>query len=102
MRTLIAFLGSLLVFFGVACLVAEGLHVVVGDASGWLSLGRVWDGVHGASLESLRAGIEGTLGPAAWTPLSWLLTLPSWLVLLALGLPLAMLGRGGRERSGFG
>ena len=102
MRTLLGLIGNLLLFLAAACVVAELLHLVIGDGQGWLSLARVWAGVHGGSLEGFQGGASGTIGGLASRPLGWLLALPSWLVLLALGAPLAMLGRRGRERSGFG
>ncbi len=102
MRTVFAFLGGVLVFFGAACVVAEALHVVVGDMAGWLSLGRVWAGVHGGSLDALEETVRSAVGGGFWTSVAWVLALPSWLVLLVLGLPLLLMGGRGRERSGFG
>ncbi|TVQ33000.1 MAG: hypothetical protein EA356_12640 [Geminicoccaceae bacterium] len=102
MRILFSFLGGVLVFLGVACLVAEGLHWVIGDARGLLSLERVWNGVHAGSRDALEAALRSTLGATLWTPVGWVLALPSWLVLLVLGLPLWMLGGRTRERGGFG
>ena len=95
---MLSFLGGVLVFLGVACLVAEALHLVVGDAGGWLTLERVWAGVHVGSLDALHDALPNVLAGAA----GWLLTLPSWLVLLVPGLPLLLLGGRGRERGGFG
>ncbi|MEO1092217.1 MAG: hypothetical protein AAFX81_16440 [Pseudomonadota bacterium] len=47
-----------------------------------------------------RAG-SATIGTLGSTPLGWLLALPSWLVLLVVGLPLFFAGNSGRDR-GFG
>jgi hypothetical protein len=102
MRTLLGWLGSFLLFFGAACVVAEAFHLVIGDGGGWLSLARVWHGVHGPSLDGLRAAATAALGNAGRLPVDWVLALPSWLVLIGAGLPLAMLGGRGRERGGFG
>ena len=99
MRALFGFLARVFLFLGAACVVAEVLLLTVGDADTLYSLEDLWTSLHGASLAGLQETVSGPLGGALWTPLNWLLALPSWLVFLALGGLFLLGGSGGRERT---
>jgi hypothetical protein len=99
MRALSGFLARVFLFLGAACVVAEVLLLSVGDAATLYSLEDLWTSLHGPSLSGLRQDVSGPLGGALWTPVDWLLALPSWLVFLALGGLFLLGGSGGRERT---
>jgi hypothetical protein len=99
MRALSGFLARVFLFLGAACVVAEVLLLSVGDAATLYSLEDLWTSLHGPSLTGLRQDLSGPLGGALWTPVDWLLALPSWLVFLALGGLFLLAGSGGRERT---
>jgi hypothetical protein len=99
MRALSGFLARVFLFLGAACVVAEVLLLSVGDAATLYSLEDLWTSLHGPSLTGLRQDLSGPLGGALWTPVDWLLALPSWLVFLALGGLFLLGGSGGRERT---
>jgi hypothetical protein len=99
MRALSGFLARVFLFLGAACVVAEVLLLTVGGADTLYSLGDLWTSLHGPSLAGLQADADGSFGRVLWTPVSWLLALPSWLVFLALGGLFLLGGSGGRERT---
>jgi hypothetical protein len=99
MRALSGFLARVFLFLGAACVVAEVLLLTVGDADTLFSLEDLWTSLHASSLAGLRAQVSAPLGGALWTPVDWLLALPSWLVFLALGGLFLLGGGGGRERT---
>lgn len=89
-----AFVGSLLVFFGAACIVADVLRFAVAGSDQLLSVTSMLKALFGIDVVAMA-----TASPAwaawIWTPMIWILGLPTWLVCLLIGVPLAM---GGRER----
>jgi hypothetical protein len=81
-----------LLIAGAAAAVAELLTIVQGAPS-TLSLGAIWFRIHANSLVGFQAAIEKQLTPLIWPPIQWLLTLPTWLVLVPPGLLLVFLCR---------
>ena len=83
---------------GVVLLLLAAASALVGivmaqAAPGPISLGWLWFQIHGNSLVGFQALIENGLSPALWPPLQFLLTIPSWLLLVPLGLLLLVLCR---------
>jgi hypothetical protein len=81
-----------LLIAGAAAAVAELLTIVQGAPS-TLSIGAIWFRIHANSLVGFQALIEKQLTPLIWPPIQWLLTLPTWLMLVPPGLPLVLLCR---------
>jgi hypothetical protein len=92
MRRLGYWLGVGLLVAGAAVAVAELLTMLQGAGS-TLSLGAIWFRIHGNSLVGFQALIENRLTPLVWPPIQWLLTLPTWLVLMPPGLLLVFFCR---------
>jgi hypothetical protein len=92
MRTFGYWLGVGLLIAGAAAAVAELLTILQG-APAMLSLGAIWYRIHANSLVGFQGLIERGLSPVIWPPIQWLLTLPTWLVLVPPGLLLVFLGR---------
>jgi hypothetical protein len=97
MRTCGYWLGAGLLVAGAAAAVAELLAMLQG-APATLSIGAIWFRIHANSLVGFQALIEQGVTPLIWPPIQWLLTLPTWLVLVPPGLLLVLLCRdkGGR------
>ena len=77
---------------GAAATVAELLTILQG-APATLSIGAIWYRIHANSLVGFQALIENGISPLLWPPIQWLLTLPTWLVLVPPGLLLVLLCR---------
>jgi hypothetical protein len=92
MRKFGYWLGVVLLVAGAAAAVAELLTIVQGAPS-TLSIGAIWFRIHGNSLVGFQALIEKGVSPLIWPPIQWLLTLPTWLVLVPPGLLLVFLCR---------
>jgi hypothetical protein len=92
MRKFGYWLGVVLLVAGAAAAVAELLTIVQGAPS-TLSIGAIWFRIHGNSLVGFQALIEKGVSPLIWPPIQWLLTLPTWLVLVPPGLLLVLLCR---------
>jgi hypothetical protein len=92
MRKFGCWFGIGLLLVGAAVAVAELLARYQG-APTTLSLGAIWFRIHANSLVGFQALIEKGLSPAIWPPIQWLLTLPTWLVLVPPGLVLIVLCR---------
>jgi hypothetical protein len=92
MRQFGYWLGVGLLIAGAAAAVAELLTIVQGAPS-TLSLGAIWFRIHANSLVGFQGLIEKQLSPLIWPPIQWLLTLPTWLVLVPPGLLLVLLCR---------
>ena len=92
MRRFGYWLGVALLVAGAAVALAELLTVLQGAPS-TLSIGAIWFRIHANSLVGFQALIEKGLSPLMWPPLQWLLTLPTWLVLVPPGLLLVLLCR---------
>lgn len=75
---------------GAAIAMAELLSIVQGARS-VLSLGVIWYQIHPNSLVGFQAAIENRLSPALWPPFQFLLTVPSWALLVPLGVLLVIL-----------
>jgi hypothetical protein len=92
MRKFGFWLGVGLLVAGAAAAVAELLTMLQG-APGTLSIGAIWYRIHANSLVGFQALIEKGMTPLIWPPIQWLLTLPTWLVLVPPGLLLVLLCR---------
>jgi hypothetical protein len=92
MREFGYWLGVGLLVAGGAAAVAELLTVLQGAPS-TLSIGAIWFRIHANSLVGFQASIEKQLTPLFWPPIQWLLTLPTWLVLVPPGMLLVVLCR---------
>jgi hypothetical protein len=92
MRTFGYGLGIALLLAGAAVGVAE-LFTILQGAPSTLSLGAIWYRIHANSLVGFQALVENGLSPALWPPIQFLLTIPSWLLLVPLGLLLLVLCR---------
>jgi hypothetical protein len=97
MRRFGYWLGAGLLVAGAAAALAELLAMLQG-APATLSIGAIWFRIHANSLVGFQALIEQGVTPLIWPPIQWLLTLPTWLVLVPPGLLLVLLCRdkGGR------
>jgi hypothetical protein len=73
-------LGVLFIIFAGACIVAEILHLVVGDGYSPVAIGEIWYAIDGNSLVGFQALIEKSISPYLWTPIQSLLSWPGWLV----------------------
>ena len=92
MRRFGYWLGVGLLVAGAAATVAELLTILQG-APATLSIGAIWFRIHANSLVGFQALIENGITPLLWPPIQWLLTLPTWLVLVPPGLLLVLLCR---------
>jgi hypothetical protein len=89
MRAVCTWFAVGLLVAGAAVAVAELLTVVQG-APATLSPGALWFRVHANSLVGFQALIEKGPLPALWPPVQYLLTLPTWLILVPPGLVLVL------------
>ena len=96
MRRFGHWLGVGLLVAGAAATVAELLTILQG-APATLSIGAIWYRIHANSLVGFQALIENGISPSLWPPIQWLLTLPTWLVLVPPGLLLVLLCRHNRR-----
>jgi hypothetical protein len=87
MRTFCYWFGVALLIAGAAVALADLLTVVQG-APVTLSPGAIWFRIHANSLVGFQALIEKGPLPWLWPPVQYLLTLPSWLILVPPGLVL--------------
>jgi hypothetical protein len=87
MRTFCAWFGVGLLILGGAAALAELLSMVQG-APATLSLGAIWFKIHANSLVGFQALIEKGPLPWLWPPIQYLLTVPTWLLLVPPGLVL--------------
>jgi hypothetical protein len=87
MRTFCYWFGVGLLIAGAAVALAELLTLVQG-APMTLSPGAIWFRIHANSLVGFQALIEKGPLPWLWPPVQYLLTLPSWLILVPPGLVL--------------
>jgi hypothetical protein len=92
MRQFGCWFGFGLLIAGAAAAVAEMLTALQG-APTTLSIGAIWFRIHANSLVGFQGVIEKGLSPLIWPPIQWLLTLPTWLVLVPPGLLLIFLCR---------
>ena len=92
MRRFGYWLGVGLLVAGAAVAVAELLTMLQGARS-TLSIGAIWFRIHANSLVGFQALIENRLTPLVWPPIQWLLTVPTWLVLMPPGLLLVFFCR---------
>jgi hypothetical protein len=92
MRRFGYWLGVGLLVAGAAVAVAELLTMLQGARS-TLSIGAIWFRIHANSLVGFQALIENRLAPLVWPPIQWLLTVPTWLVLMPPGLLLVFFCR---------
>jgi hypothetical protein len=92
MRRFGYWLGVALLVAGAATAVAELLTMLQG-ARDTLSIGAIWYRIHANSLVGFQGLIERGVSPLLWPPIQWLLTMPTWLVLVPPGLLLVLLCR---------
>ena len=92
MRSFGYWLGVALLIAGAAAGLAE-LFAVFQGAPARLSPGAIWFSVHANSLVGFQALIEKGPLPVLWPPLQYVLTLPTWLLLVPPGLVLVALCR---------
>jgi hypothetical protein len=92
MRTFGYWLGVGLLIAGAAAGLAELLAVLQG-APARLSLGAIWFRINANSLVGFQALIEKGPLPWLWPPIQYLLTLPTWSLLVPPGLLLVVLCR---------
>ena len=89
MRRFCYWVGVGLLIAGAVVAVAELLTVVQG-APATLSPGAIWFKIHGNSLVGFQALVEKGPLPWLWPTIQYLLTLPSWLILVPPGLVLVL------------
>ena len=87
--------GVVLLIAGAAAALAELLTVVQGAPSS-LDPGTIWSRIHLTSLVGFQALIEKSAVAFLWTPIQFVLGLPTWLLTVPPGLALVLLCR---ERS---
>jgi hypothetical protein len=92
MRRFCYWVGVGLLIAGAAVAVAELLTVVQG-APATLSPGAIWFRIHGNSLVGFQALVEKGPLPWLWPPIQYVLTLPTWSLLVPPGMLLAVLCR---------
>jgi len=92
MRTFGYWLGVVLLIAGAAAGLAELLTYLQG-APATLSPGAIWFRLHANSLVGFQALVEKGPLPWLWPPIQYLLTLPSWSLLVPPGLMLVVLCR---------
>ena len=92
------FIGLWLIAGALVALVVDGTKTIAASALTITSLGASWAAVNPASLirtqEFVQRNVETYVGHWLWDPfVQWLLMLPTWLVLGALGAWLIYVGR---------
>lgn len=94
-QTLLRFLARPILLVAVIALVYDGTRTLAGGSGIVVtSLGTHWTRLAPQSLEATKTVLTAKLHPLAWeSGLQPVLRLPGWLVLAALGLALAWLGR---------
>jgi hypothetical protein len=92
MRSFGYWLGVGLLIAGAAAGLAE-LFTIWQSAPSTLSPGAIWFRIHANSLVGFQALIEKGPLPWLWPPMQYVLTLPSWLLLVPPGLLLVALCR---------
>jgi len=95
---LVRLLGLFAIAGAVVGLVIDGTKSIAASTLTVTPLGQAWFAFHPASLTSLQTAvathIETYVGPWVWSPVvQFLLTLPTWLILGALGAFLILAGR---------
>lgn len=101
---LVRLLGLFAIAGAVVGLVIDGTKSIAASTLTVTPLGQAWFAFDPASLTSFQTAvathIEAYVGPWVWSPvIQFLLTLPTWLVLGALGASLVLAGRRRRYRS---
>jgi hypothetical protein len=89
MRTFCSWFGVGLLIAGAALALAEILTVVQG-APATLSPGAIWSKIHANSLVGFQALLERGSLRWLWPPIQYLLTVPTWLILVPPGLVLVL------------
>jgi hypothetical protein len=84
-------LGLVLIAGALVALGADGLRSLQQGALAPQAVGELWYLIDPASLNLLQAVVQRYLWPWLWDPAAiWLLRLPSWLILVLLGLALRL------------
>ena len=84
MRAFGYWLGVVLLLIGTGTALAEIFTIIQGARSP-MSFGAIWYRIHANSLVGFQGLIEKGISPALWPPVQFLLTIPSWMVLLPPG-----------------
>jgi hypothetical protein len=92
MRTFAYWLGVALLIAGAAAGLAE-LFTLLQGAPATLSPGAIWFRIHANSLVGFQALVEKGPLPWLWPPLQYVLTVPTWALLIPPGLLLVVLCR---------
>ncbi len=95
-------LGTWFLLAGVVALVIDITRTLAADALVMTRIGEHWFQFHSASLNASQAGIQRYVHPALWDPVILaLLQTPTWLVSMALGILLILIGRRRRRHNVF-
>jgi hypothetical protein len=89
---LVRLLGLWAMAGAVVALVIDGMRSIALQKIATTPLYLAWRNLSPASYSGARRWIESHASPAVWSTVEWTLGLPSWLVLLALGSALLILG----------
>ena len=92
-------LGLALATLAAAVAVAQLYSLLARGGYAPITLGTIWFHVHANSLVGFQALIEKSVSPTLWPPILWLLGLPAWLLLGAVGALLLLTARS--RRRGF-
>ena len=101
-RFLFRFVGLLLLALAFVFLVYDGTKSIADQRVYLTTIAEVWAALHDASLAQARPWLEG-LFPWLWDPLAntVLNGVPAWLVLVAFGAVLVLIGRKRRPLIGY-
>jgi hypothetical protein len=95
-------LGTWFLLAGVVALVIDITRTLAADALVMTRIGEHWFQFHSDSLNASQAGIQRYVHPALWDPVILaLLQTPTWLVSMALGILLILIGRRRRRHDVF-
>jgi len=95
-------LGTWFLLAGVVALVIDITRTLAADTLVMTRLGEHWFQFHSASLNASQAGVQRYVHPAVWDPVILsLLQTPTWVVAMALGILLILIGRRRRRLDVF-
>ncbi|WP_309082524.1 hypothetical protein [Chelativorans sp.] len=101
MRFIFRLLALFALSVAVVMAVIDATRTVAADAWTFTPLGESWRGTWPETLASLQRFLEGSRAPVLWDPvMTFILTLPGWLVFAALALLLFAIGHRRRRPGG--
>jgi hypothetical protein len=102
-RFVFRFLGLICLALGFIFLVYDGTILIANHRFEPITVARIWQEVHQASLSALQAWVEKRAGPAPWQNViqPYVLELPVWAALGIVGAILILLGRKRRKLIGY-